>query len=73
KENRSSLLEGFANYRGTLDCTELWKERRRTFALATTASNCSEVVNQMLMADSQDLVASQSQDSNATHPTPSTI
>lgn len=50
------LLQEFENWCLTLDCTAFWKERKRTYALETAASNCSEVINKMLVSDSQGLL-----------------
>ncbi|KAG0743149.1 hypothetical protein G6F35_004978 [Rhizopus arrhizus] len=40
----------------TVDCTEFWKKRKREFSLTTASANCSEIMNQMLLSDSQSLV-----------------
>ncbi|KAI8072899.1 hypothetical protein BC940DRAFT_226282, partial [Gongronella butleri] len=54
------LLEDFETWRGTVDCVEFWRERRRAFSMAKTEANCSEVINAMLVTDSAAIGASQS-------------
>jgi hypothetical protein len=46
---QSRLLQEFENWCLTLDCTAFWKERKRKYALETAASNCSEVIDKMLL------------------------
>ena len=50
------LLEDLENCCHTVDCTKFWKKCKREFSLTTASANCSEVINQMLLTDSQSLV-----------------
>ncbi|KAI7868055.1 uncharacterized protein EV154DRAFT_488204 [Mucor mucedo] len=70
EEDHSRLLEEFENWCLTLDCTVFWKERQRIHALETTASNCSQVINDMLLSDSQSLLEPQNQSPTVESPTP---
>jgi hypothetical protein len=48
EEEKSLFVQEFENWCHTLDCIELWKERKRRHALATALSNCSQT---MLVAE----------------------
>ncbi|GAN11650.1 hypothetical protein MAM1_0777c11229 [Mucor ambiguus] len=67
---QSRLLQEFESWCLTLNCKEFWKERKRKYALATAASNCSEAVDNLLVSDSQGLLESQNQTSAVELPTP---
>jgi hypothetical protein len=50
------LLQDLENWCHTVDCTEFWEKRKREFSLTTASANCSKVIHQMLLSDSQSLV-----------------
>ncbi|KAI9263570.1 hypothetical protein EDC94DRAFT_485210, partial [Helicostylum pulchrum] len=55
---RVRLVDEFNSWRKTLSCSEFWKEQNRLEALSEVDVNCSRVVNNFLVKNSEQVLTS---------------
>ncbi|EIE91096.1 hypothetical protein G6F46_006815 [Rhizopus delemar] len=72
EEYRSRLQDEFEAWRKIMDCTEFWVNQRRAEALAKANDNCSEAVNNLLIANTQEIRPSMAK-CHVPEPAPATV